>query len=174
MKQEIVDRWITKLRSGEYNQTNGFLGSTVERPDRPAGYCCLGVLCEIAVEDGILTRQSFDTGSVAYGDEEEFNTADYQQSFLPASTVAWLGRETPDEGSRVDVTNIYFDVTDVQERLDMQDITSYDRFQGRIVVSASTLNDHHKFTFNDIADLLEGGKMVENFSVNDSDGYNKA
>jgi hypothetical protein len=34
------EKWITALRSGQYNQTEGHLKNT-------AGYCCLGVLREI-------------------------------------------------------------------------------------------------------------------------------
>lgn len=169
MKQEIIDRWIAKLRSGEYTQTNGFLQNTVDRLDRPVGYCCLGVLCEIAVEDGILSKETWDTGSIAYGTEEDFGVGEYQMSFLPSSSAEYFGRNAA--AANVDVTNVYFDVTDVQEKLDMQDVSSYDRFGDKIVLSASTLNDHHKFTFNDIADLLEAGKMVENFNIREANVY---
>jgi hypothetical protein len=49
MKQEIKDRWIEKLESGEYDQATGFLTNG-------NGFCCLGVLCEVAVEDGIIQK----------------------------------------------------------------------------------------------------------------------
>lgn len=46
------EAFLTNLRSGEYPQTFGLLrrlypvGEEVEEAHRPAGYCCLGVLCE--------------------------------------------------------------------------------------------------------------------------------
>ena len=44
MKKEIAEKWVAKLRSGEIKQGTGFLRrSTGER-------CCLGVLCDMAVE----------------------------------------------------------------------------------------------------------------------------
>jgi hypothetical protein len=41
MNPEIKAKWVTALRSGEYEQGNFCLKSE-------AGYCCLGVLCEIS------------------------------------------------------------------------------------------------------------------------------
>lgn len=46
MKKEIADRWIAKLRSGEYGQTYGRLRDV----DHHA-FCCLGVLCDLYRED---------------------------------------------------------------------------------------------------------------------------
>ena len=41
MDQEIKQKWVKALRSGEYTQTKGCLYNGV------SGYCCLGVLCDI-------------------------------------------------------------------------------------------------------------------------------
>lgn len=46
MNTDIKARWIEALRSGEYAQ-----GMHVLRSPGDA-YCCLGVLCDIAVKDG--------------------------------------------------------------------------------------------------------------------------
>jgi hypothetical protein len=40
MNKEIKERWLTALRSGEYNQTDGFLKNG-------NAFCCLGVLCDL-------------------------------------------------------------------------------------------------------------------------------
>ena len=48
MKKEIADKWATALRSGEYKQQTGALANA----DRTQ-HCCLGVLCELAIEDGV-------------------------------------------------------------------------------------------------------------------------
>lgn len=41
MDKELKEKWVTALRSGEYRQTTGELKDEY-------GYCCLGVLCDIA------------------------------------------------------------------------------------------------------------------------------
>jgi len=43
MEQELKAKWIAALRSGEYPQDKAFLRSE-------KGYCCLGVLCDVAGE----------------------------------------------------------------------------------------------------------------------------
>lgn len=48
MNPEIKARWVAALRSGKYQQ-----GRRVLR--NGDSYCCLGVLCELALEDGIVT-----------------------------------------------------------------------------------------------------------------------
>jgi hypothetical protein len=40
MKENIKDLWITALRSGKYKQSRGFLKTK-------DGFCCLGVLCDV-------------------------------------------------------------------------------------------------------------------------------
>ena len=46
MHQEVKQQWVTALRSGEYAQGNGHLRKDDE-------YCCLGVLCDIAVKAAV-------------------------------------------------------------------------------------------------------------------------
>jgi hypothetical protein len=48
VNQYIKERWIEELRSGKYRQGNGLLN------DGEGNYCCLGVLCELAVADGVI------------------------------------------------------------------------------------------------------------------------
>jgi hypothetical protein len=43
MKKEIRDRWVTALRSGEYEQG-------IARFERGGRFCCLGVLCDVIGE----------------------------------------------------------------------------------------------------------------------------
>lgn len=47
MNPEIKDRWVAELRSGAWRQLRGHL-STGDT------YCCLGVLCHLAVEAGVV------------------------------------------------------------------------------------------------------------------------
>ena len=47
MKPEIKKQWVQALRSGEYKQGRGQL-------KQGATFCCLGVLCDLAVQSGEL------------------------------------------------------------------------------------------------------------------------
>ena len=49
MKEDIKNRWIDALKSGKYKQFDHRLKS-----GDGSAHCCLGVLCELAVEDGII------------------------------------------------------------------------------------------------------------------------
>ncbi|QGT54331.1 hypothetical protein b3_0087 [Synechococcus phage B3] len=44
MKQEIKEKWVAALRSGEYQQTTGCLRSS-------EGFCCLGVLTDLYLKE---------------------------------------------------------------------------------------------------------------------------
>lgn len=46
MDKQLQDRWVAKLRSGEYSQGTGALRGTTE--DGILQYCCLGVLLDVA------------------------------------------------------------------------------------------------------------------------------
>lgn len=90
MKTDIRDRWVAKLESGEY--AHGRTALTYESANGKR-FCCLGVLCEIAVEDGIIERKR----EVNYCGEA---TSVYQYGsqknsyLLPEEVVEWAGLES--------------------------------------------------------------------------------
>jgi hypothetical protein len=47
-QKEVYEKWIKALRGGGYNQAEGRLKVTSHKPS----YCCLGVLCQLSVNDG--------------------------------------------------------------------------------------------------------------------------
>lgn len=47
-KREVQDLWIEALSSGKYIQGKGVLGN------HHNGFCCLGVLCQLAVDHGVI------------------------------------------------------------------------------------------------------------------------
>ena len=55
MRKEIAEMWVAALRSGEYGQYTGGLTNQ----DRTL-HCCLGVLCELAIEAGEPVRVEVD------------------------------------------------------------------------------------------------------------------
>lgn len=65
MNPDIKEKWLNLLRSEEYEQGNGQLG--YDPPDgTPARRCCLGVLCEVAVQEGVIEKKVIN-GDVIYG-----------------------------------------------------------------------------------------------------------
>ena len=44
----VAKKWVAALRSGKIQQTRKQLGN------KNGGRCCLGVLCDLAVEDGVI------------------------------------------------------------------------------------------------------------------------
>lgn len=124
MNPDIKDRWTAALRSGEYPQTQGVLHRLVGDPkpactcglcEAPVGFCCLGVLCELAVADGIITSTPNSDGiAMVYG---------LETGVLPLKVVKWAG-------------------------LDSRNPTIGD-------ASLSFYNDIRKYTFDQIADLVE-------------------
>lgn len=96
MNQEIKERWIAELESGKWEQTNGFLAL-----DDTNKRCCLGVLCDIAVEDGIVqrdvTRDSFGVAkTVVYRGFEKDSVG--TTAVLPEEVMVWADIDS-DNGS---------------------------------------------------------------------------
>ena len=81
MKKHIKEQWIKALRSGEYAQGVGYLKSGTG--DNEA-YCCLGVLCDLAVKAGADIGVYVDT-------DEEVWFFDTNGEVLPESVMEWSG-----------------------------------------------------------------------------------
>jgi hypothetical protein len=83
VRDDIRARWADKLRNGGLEQGQGVLRNMREE------YCCLGVLCEIAVEDNIIPPPSFSTsdGYYKYG-------AGQEGALLPTEVKDWAGLES--------------------------------------------------------------------------------
>ena len=81
MRPEVKEEWVEALRSGEYEQTKGFLHRLEANDDIPVGYCCLGVLCDLAVKAGVVENDP--DGVVEYFGNE--------QAVLPRAVEIWAG-----------------------------------------------------------------------------------
>lgn len=77
---------VAALRSGKYPQGTGML-KQVTSDGTVLGYCCMGVMCEVAMEHGVVipTRLISVTGSVS---EVSF---DGSTAFLRRNVLDWLG-----------------------------------------------------------------------------------
>lgn len=102
MNKTIKDRWTARLDSGEVEQIQGRLS------DGKKGRCCLGVLCDIAVEDGVIHPPHWD---------EARETMYYSDSaaYLPAEVMDWAGLDTPYGVSFVDEDGYNTDLTDLND-----------------------------------------------------------
>lgn len=82
---ERLRQWIEALRSGEFEQRAGTLK---RRKVDGSGYrhCCLGVLCEVAMRDGVaLTTTVTASGAIAF---------DHCHWAPPPAVNEWLGIST--------------------------------------------------------------------------------
>lgn len=86
MKEEIKKRWVEALVSRKYKKGKGCLYNS-----DTGAHCALGVLCELAVEDGITKRRDSRHGGPSfYG-----NDGEGCDSILPREVVEWAGLESP-------------------------------------------------------------------------------
>jgi hypothetical protein len=85
---ERLGLWIEALRSGNFPQTAGNLHDS-------EGFCCLGVLCEVALRNGVrLTTDTFveDEGLTTIWKYNE------NSDFPPAEVNEWIGLQDNEDG----------------------------------------------------------------------------
>jgi hypothetical protein len=87
MNPKIKQRWVAALRSGEYAPLRDALAALADVPGQPKERCCLGVLCDLAMEDGVVTK---DCGNYV-GNQ----IGDWSDSHLPRAVVEWAGLDGP-------------------------------------------------------------------------------
>lgn len=86
MNPEWKAKWVTALRSGGYKQTLGFLRTS-------AGFCCLGVLCDLVDPNGWRPpRESF-VGPLAGGATQIYP---YATEGLPTGATGFLPSKIAD------------------------------------------------------------------------------
>lgn len=96
MDQHVKALWVAALRSGKYTQGTGALCINDT-------YCCLGVLCDLAVqEEIILCRESSHlTGHIGFGFPHDLN-----YSLLPYKVYAWANLPGNDPKIEIDGTTM--------------------------------------------------------------------
>lgn len=127
MNAEIIEKWVEALESGEYQQTTSYLA----RPTMtggPIGYCCLGVLCDLAVKDGVIAEPE-----TVREDDQKLLKFDGDTRDLPLSVCEWAG------------------LVDSDVDLDIPENLAEDVPDGRSQETAIALNDSYDFSFRKIA-----------------------
>lgn len=88
MNPEVKELWIDRLESGDIPQTTSKLGT------EDGARCCLGVLCDIAVENNIIGPPIVNYGVIAYV-VGEGPDAYFESGILPPPVMKWAGLDDP-------------------------------------------------------------------------------
>lgn len=75
MNQAIKERWVNALDSGKYKQVRGALHND-------KGYCCLGVLCDLYIQEHPDNNWTWEEGRFKFMDE---------CGVLPYTVRKWAG-----------------------------------------------------------------------------------
>lgn len=147
LRPEVKRQWLAALRSGEYEQGREYLHFVEGGGEF---YCCLGVLCDLAVKDGVVAAKTLhpspdpdtDDAATRSGYEALVDYADVgEATTLPPAAVDDWAYEVPPPASDDPWTVL---VTDQYE-------PDYTR-----QLTLAELNDEHGYSFAQIADLIEG------------------
>lgn len=91
MKQEIKEKWIAALESGEYTQGQRWLKRV---DDGVMRQCCMGVLCELAMQAGVKVEEEGESYVMSAFDDVRYSF-DGEDSFPPDSVRDWAGLPRP-------------------------------------------------------------------------------
>lgn len=126
MDQKIHGQWIAALESGQYQQGKRVLRTSDDT------YCCLGVLCDLAVKADLAKWENISGDWVIMPKNETFETAygaDTATGLLPRFVREW---------AKLDTENPFVETS-----------TS----SGRVCLSQ--LNDTYDYSFAQIADAIK-------------------
>lgn len=103
MNPQIAERWATALESGKFKQAVSalFVGlypgfDSEETQNAKVGFCCLGVLCVLAKEDGVDMTITLPTRPGEYGWVITPGDTAAETSSLPVPVREWAGMEHSD------------------------------------------------------------------------------
>jgi hypothetical protein len=148
---EVKAAWVAALRSGDYTQGREYLRSSDDT------FCCLGVLCELAVDAGVTRRRKF--GAWQYGGMTD--ALGFEEGFFagypPASVRRWAGfpRRADFEGlahsPKVKVPEAWLPLKED----DHEHLRNEVEADGTARLGLPIINDRARLTFEQIAQLIE-------------------
>jgi hypothetical protein len=151
VNQVIKEEWCRRLRSGEYKQAQGVL-TRLNAQGEITGHCCLGVLMEMAVEEGVTHVDSRPADPFSPPSEYRYYTDDpdspipvINASTLTETVVIWAGLKlrNPAIGLRA------------SDGVLITDHYMYPRNRETEFDTLSGANDVATLSFNTIADIIE-------------------
>lgn len=139
MDKKVKALWIAALESGEYEQARGSLKKVNSKGE--ASFCCLGVLCEVAVSEGVEISTSFrqllEDGSEGRG------VYDNNMDWLPRSVVEWAGMDSRSGELK--------EIIEYGEEFD----NGYGDMECSQAYTLVDLNDDAEYSFKDIAKVID-------------------
>lgn len=97
MREDIKEQWVAALRSGDYVQGRGRL-ATINGDE--VQYCCLGVLCELAVKAGVAVKENERNHHIRYSNPQD--RWDGNAATLPLFVMEWADLEDRQGWSSLD------------------------------------------------------------------------
>lgn len=91
MNPEVKEKWLSALRSGEFTQGKNLLHKFNPEMQEET-YCCLGVLCAIAVQDGVIEAPL--KRGIAGDGEVPYYVYASSTAFLPTQVQIWAGLDS--------------------------------------------------------------------------------
>ena len=133
MNKEIKKLWVDALRGGEYKQGKLRLCNLSQDT-----YCCLGVLCDLAVKNGII-KPGIRTQDSSCGTVLQFGEL-LSTETLPNEVMLWadLKRSNP--------------LLSIPEDQAFHELKSE---YNSLTYEITELNDDYEYDFNTFADLIE-------------------
>lgn len=157
MDTRIKGLWLDALRSGEYKQAHETLAKVDPETKQVEGFCCLGVLCDLAVKEGVIPEpvlvdryecklaEELPKDRYQYGIPDESDYLSVSVGELPRAVMDWAGLSV--SSPLVEDLNPDYDPDDDDELAELETFS----------VALSELNDNYNKTFTEIADLIERG-----------------
>lgn len=132
MNPIIKGWWLAALRDPERKQTKSHLRDE-------DGECCLGVLCDVAVANGVIPEPERVEFKPVYRFKDDKSLSGWNDAILPRSVREWAGLAIDNPV----VTAIVEDYDEESGKLSV-----------RSRVSLAELNDNFGFSFAQLADLI--------------------
>lgn len=85
--KQVYTKWLAALRSGKYKQMQEKLRGQTD--SGAVGFCCLGVLCDLAVKDGGGTGEGWFGDYVSF--ENKHGETELHSGIPPESMTNYLG-----------------------------------------------------------------------------------
>lgn len=130
MRADVKQLWLEALRSGEYPQTTGTLRDGV-------GFCCLGVVCDVAVKQGVIPEPIRNSAGWHYGARKK------STHLLPPAVRRWAGLDETATRKKIKVPD--------PEELGYES----EEYAEALRQSALTCLNDNGATFEDIAKIIE-------------------
>jgi hypothetical protein len=149
-KQRLL-KGVEALESGQYAQTKGKLCRVSgDDENRQEAYCCLGVLCEVAIKDGLNLTVAYDGDTKVYNNDESVLPYVVQQYYgleLDNPALDFGGKEALETGE----LDYYLARQYGSSTRGKQEMGKLIDDAPKFKMSAATLNDQADWNFAQIA-----------------------